>query len=98
MVEVPLSVSLCTLVYVCFFNLNNCVTYLINGLNKIFVQIIISLAVTALYIISVYAIGGKLGIEGIVLSMAASYAVMSAVHMYQCYLLIGNKANGIWNK
>ena len=98
MVEVPLSVSLCTLVYVCFFNLNNCVTYLINGLNKIFVQIIISLAVTALYIISVYAIGGKLGIEGIVLSMAASYAVMSAVHLYQCYLLIGNKANGIWNK
>lgn len=98
MVEVPLSVSLCTLVYVCFFNLNNCVTYLINGLNKIFVQIIISLAATALYIISVYAIGGKLGIEGIVLSMAASYAVMSAVHLYQCYLLIGNKANGIWNK
>lgn len=98
MVNVPLSVSASTLIYVCFFNLNNCATYLINGLNKIFVQIIISLAVTALYIISVYAIGGKLGIEGIVLSMAASYAVMSAVHLYQCYLLIGNKANGIWNK
>lgn len=98
MVEVPLSVSASTLAYVCFFNLNNCATYLINGLNKIFVQIIISLAVTALYIITVLAFGGKLGVEGIVLSMAASYAVMSVVHLYQCRKLINGKADGIWNK
>lgn len=98
MVNVPLSVSASTLVYVCFFNLNNCATYLINGLNKIFAQIIISLAVTALYIITVLAFGGKLGVEGIVLSMAASYAVMSVVHLYQCRKLINGKADGIWNK
>lgn len=98
MVDVPFSVSASTLVYVCFFNLNNCVTYLINGLNKIFVQIIISLVVTALYIIIVLAVGGKLGVEGIVLSMAASYAVMSCVHLYQCHLLINGKAKGCWNK
>lgn len=98
MVEVPLSVSASTLAYICFFNLNNCATFLINGLNKIFVQIIISLAVTALYIITVLAVGGSLGVEGIVLSMAASYALMSAVHLYQCRLLINGKAKGIWNK
>lgn len=34
MVNVPLSVSASTLIYVCFFNLNNCATYLINGLNN----------------------------------------------------------------
>lgn len=98
MVNVPLSVSASTLIYVCFFNLNNCATYLINGLNKIFVQIIISLAVTTLYIITVLALGRKLGVEGIVLSMAASYAVMSVVHLYQCRKLINGKADGIWNK
>lgn len=98
MVNVPLSVSASTLIYVCFFNLNNCATYLINGLNKIFVQIIISLAVTTLYIITVLAFGRKLGVEGIVLSMAASYAVMSVVHLYQCRKLINSKADGIWNK
>ena len=96
--NVPLSVSASTLIYVCFFNLNNCATYLINGLNKIFVQIIISLAVTTLYIITVLAFGRKLGVEGIVLSMAASYAVMSVVHLYQCRKLINGKADGIWNK
>ena len=93
MVNVPLSVSASTLIYVCFFNLNNCATYLINGLNKIFVQIIISLAVTTLYIITVLAFGRKLGVEGIVLSMAASYAVMSVVHLYQCRKLINGKAD-----
>lgn len=98
MVNVPLSVSASTLIYVCFFNLNNCATYLINGLNKIFVQIIISLAVTTLYIITVLAFGRKLGVEGIVLSMAASYAVMSVVHLYQCRKLINGKADGTWNK
>lgn len=98
MVNVPLSVSASTLIYVCFFNLNNCATYLINGLNKIFVQIIISLAVTTLYIITVLAFGRKLGVEGIVLSMAASYAVMSVVHLYLCRKLINGKADGIWNK
>lgn len=98
MVNVPLSVSASTLIYVCFFNLNNCATYLINGLNKIFVQIITSLAVTTLYIITVLAFGRKLGVEGIVLSMAASYAVMSVVHLYQCRKLINGKADGIWNK
>lgn len=98
MVNVPLSVSASTLIYVCFFNLNNCATYLINGLNKIFVQIIISLAVTTLYIITVLAFGRKLGVEGIALSMAASYAVMSVVHLYQCRKLINGKADGIWNK
>lgn len=97
-VIVPFTVSLCTLIYVCFFNLNNCVTYLINGLNKIRIQIITSLVFTALYIVAVLLLGKQLGIEGVVLSMAGSYACMSIIHLYQCRLLIKEKANGIWNK
>lgn len=97
-VEVPFSVSLCTLVYVCFFNLNNCVTYLVNGLNKIRVQIITSFVFTVLYIIVVFLLGKQLGIEGVVYSMAGSYACMALIHLYQCRLLINNKAKGIWNK
>ncbi len=97
-VIVPFTVSLSTLIYVCFFNLNNCVTYLINGLNKIRIQIITSLAFTALYIGIILLLGKKLGIEGVVLSMAGSYACMSLIHLYQCRLLIKEKAKGIWNK
>lgn len=97
-VIVPFTVSLSTLIYVCFFNLNNCVTYLINGLNKIRVQIITSLVFTALYIGIALFLGKKLGIEGVVLSMAGSYACMSLIHLYQCRLLIKEKAKKIWNK
>lgn len=97
-VIVPFIVSLSTLIYVSFFNLNNCVTYLINGLNKIRVQIITSLVFTALYIGIALFLGKELGIEGVVLSMAGSYACMSLIHLYQCRLLIKEKAKKIWNK
>lgn len=97
-VSIPFSVSLSVLLYVCMFNLNNCVTFLINGLNKIRVQIITSLVFTALYIILVINIGPRLGTEGISLSMAFCYALMSMIHLYQCRLLIHQKAKGIWNR
>lgn len=97
-VSVPLSVSASVLFYISMFNFNNCVTYLLNGLNKIRVQIITSVVVTAAYLIVVYVFGSKFGIVGVVLSMAFSYAIMAIIHIYQCRLLIGQKAKGIWNK
>lgn len=97
-VHIPFSVSLCVLAYICFFNLNNCVTYLLNGLNKIHIQIITSIATTVLFLGIVYTLKGRFGIEGIVLSMALCYTLMSVVHIYQCKLILSNKATGIWNK
>lgn len=97
-VEVPFCVSLCTVVYVCMFNFNNCVTYLLNGLNKIRVQMITSVATTLIFVLLIYAIRGSLGIEGIVTSMALCYTLMGIIHLYQCRLLTNGKAKGIWNK
>ena len=97
-VTVPFSVSLSVLGYITFFNLNNCVTMLINGLNKIAVQIVTSVIGTAVFLMAVMILGPQLGIEGVVGCMAASYAGMAAVHLYQCHLLINQKATGIWNR
>lgn len=97
-VQIPFVVSASILGYVCMFNMNNCVTYLINGLNKIRVQIITSVIVTVIYLIVVFFIRGDYGIIGISLSMMLAYLIMAAVHLYQCYLLANNKAKGIWNK
>lgn len=97
-VTVPFSVSLSVLSYITFFNLNNCVTMLINGLNKITVQIITSVLFTILFLVAVSLLGPRLGIEGVVGCMAASYAAMALVHLYQCYLLTNQKATGIWNR
>jgi len=98
-VEIPLGVSVSVLAYVCMFNFNNCVTYLINGLNKIKVQIITSVVGTAVYLVSVCLfLKGDYGIYGISLSMCAVYLLMSLVHLYQCRLLANNRAHGIWNE
>lgn len=97
-VIVPMSISACVLIYISMFNLNNCVTYLLNGLNKIRVQIYTSVAFTVIFLIAVTLVGKAHGVTGIVLCMSASYGLMSIIHLYQCRLLIDGKAKGIWNK
>lgn len=97
-VTIPLSVSAAVLTFITFFNLNNCVTYLLNGLNTIRVQILTSIFCTVAYLIAIVIYGRIWGIEGIVLSMAICYALMSLIHLYQCRLIICQKATGIWKK
>lgn len=97
-VTVPFEVSVCVMAYICVFNLNNCVTYLINGLNKIRVEIITSVATTIFYLIAVFFVKGNYGIIGISVCMIIAYLLMDIVHFYQCYLFINNKATGVWNR
>lgn len=97
-VMVPFEVSLCVMLYICVYNLNNCLTYLINGLNKIRVEILTSVVATMLYLVAVFLVKGSYGIIGISVCMICAYIFMVAIHFYQCYLLVNNKATGIWNK
>lgn len=97
-VVVPFSVSVGVLFFMCFFNLNNCVTYLLNGLNKIRVQIYTSVIFTALFLMVMFLGGDRLDIVAISVCMAVSYLCMSLVHLYQCKLLVNSKAKGVWNK
>jgi len=97
-VHIPYSISLAVILYVLTFNFNNCVTYLLNGLNTIFVQIITSIFFTAIYIGIVVVKGNELSVEGIVYCMAISYCSMAMIHLYQCRLLISGKATGVWKK
>lgn len=97
-VYVPVGVSACVLLYVCSFNFNNCVTYLLNGLNKIRVQIYTSIGFTVLFLMVMGVFGRKFGIEAITICMAVSYFCMGLIHFYQCKLLVLGKAKGVWNK
>jgi len=97
-VIIPISTSACTLIYISMFNLNNCATYLLNGLNKIRVQIYTSILFTTIFLIGMILWGKHYGINGIVLCMATSYGLMSVIHLYQCRLLIKGNATGTWNK
>lgn len=97
-VHVPFMVSLSVFLYISFFNLNNCVTYLLNGLNKIYIQIITSITATFIYLTIMFVWGKNMNIQEIVFYMSAAYGTMTAIHFYQCRKLIKQKATGIWNK
>ena len=97
-VHVPFMVSLSVFLYISFFNLNNCVTYLLNGLNKIYIQIITSITATFIYLTIMFVWGNNMNIQEIVFYMSAAYGAMTAIHFYQCRKLISQKATGIWNK
>jgi O-antigen/teichoic acid export membrane protein len=97
-VYVPLKISICVLAYVSMFNLNSCLTCLLNGLNTIRVQLYTSVAATALYLVLVKFVGPRYGAVGIALAMALCYLLMSLVHLYQCRLIINGKAKGVWLK
>lgn len=97
-VHVPFMVSLSVFLYISFFNLNNCVTYLLNGLNKIYIQIITSITATFIYLTIMFVWGKNMNIQEIVFYMSVAYGAMTAIHFYQCRKLINQKATGIWNK
>lgn len=97
-VNIEWTLSVSTLFYVCMYNLNNCVTFLINGVNKIYIQIISSIVCTLIYVIAVELLKGKFGPEGIVMCMGITYLIMACIHFFQCKLIINRKATGIWNK
>ncbi len=97
-VHIPFTVSLCVLLFICSFNFNNCVTYLLNGVNKIRIQICTSFIFTVLFLLAMVIWQKDLNIEGISICMTISYFIMSSIHFYQCNLLINKKAKGIWNK
>ncbi len=97
-VEVPFSVSLSVLLYISAYNLNSGITYLLNGLNTIRIQITTAVLGAVLFLSSVSFVGRRYGIEGITLTMATLYTLMSIIHYYQCRLLIQQRATGIWAK
>jgi len=97
-VVIPFGVSASVLAYISMFNLNNCATSLLNGLNIIRVQIYTSFLFTAFFLIVIILLGKYFGFIGIISSMAISYGLMSMIHLYQCRLLITQKAKGIWKK
>lgn len=95
-VTVPFVLSAAVCIYLCLFNFNNCVTYLLNGLNIVRVQLITSVLVTLLYFVLVYIFAPRYGVIGISLSMSVCYFIQGAIHLYQCRLIITQHARGIW--
>lgn len=97
-VDVPFGLSAVVFVYVSLFNFANASTYLLNGLSILRIQILTSIIIAALYLMTVIIFGARLGSIGIIAVISASYLVMGIIFSYQCHLIINYKAFGIWSK
>lgn len=97
-VNISWTLSLMVFLYISMYNLNNCMTFLLNGLNKIRVQIFTSIIITAFYLFIVNILGLRYKVYGVIGSITLCYLIMAIIHYYQCRLLIKGKAKGIWNK
>lgn len=96
-VEIPWTYSVCVLLYILLFNANNCVTYLLNGLNTIRVQLITSVTMSAVFLGGIYFAAPHYGVVGISLCMSASYAVMLLVHSCQAWMIVKRNEKRILN-
>ena len=96
--DIPFSVSFSIFVYFCFLNLSNCASYLLNGLNIIYVQLLSSIFVTILYLLIVFPMGGYFYIEGVSWSMTLSFVILSLIRFYQVKKVFNGTASGCWLK
>ena len=72
--------------------------YIINGIGKIYLQIVLTSIIAIVYIPTTLFFCSKLGLKGIVLSMIF-FSSINAIWSYLQYKkLISNSALGIWNK
>jgi O-antigen/teichoic acid export membrane protein len=95
---IPFGVSFSVFAYFCFLNLNSCASYLLNGLNIIYIQLISSIFVTILYLLIVFPMGKYFYIEGVSWSMCLCFVILSFVRLLQVKKVLNGSASGYWLK
>lgn len=97
-VNVPKSLSICVALYMLFQACGNVYMYIINGIGKIRLQMIVYV-IFALISIPFIQLGcKKWGIEGALIIPIVVYIAQAIIGRIQLYKIIGGKANGIWFK
>ncbi len=96
--SIPMGVTISIFAYFCFLNLSNCASYLLNGLNIIFIQLISSILVTVFYLLIVFPMGKSFNIEGVSWSMCICFVILSFIRFYQVIKILKGSAKGLWIK
>ncbi|WP_338868969.1 oligosaccharide flippase family protein [Spirosoma sp. SC4-14] len=97
-VHIPFSVSLAMGIYVLAFTRFNLFIYLINGIGKIKLQLIVYMMLCAIYIPMVILLCKWKGLEGVIWGNILISLIHACISQIQIEKLINNKANSIWNK
>jgi O-antigen/teichoic acid export membrane protein len=87
-----------TLVYFIFNMLYASYGYILNGIGKIKLQMVVTSIVAILYIPLAIALSKRYGVEGVLISMIFVFIINSTWSRLQYGKIISGTATGIWNK
>ena len=97
-IEVPLSISIVTAIYVILNAWGGIFSHFLNGVGKIKLQLYFGGLSALINIPLSIFLGKNLGIYGVLLSTSILAAISAIWSPIQYVKLINNKATGIWNK
>ncbi len=97
-VSVPLSLSICMTVYVLANLWHMLHVYILNGIGKIRLQLILVTVSALLNIPMAIFLGKNFGLVGIVGANAIFFVCLGITYSVQCERIIQGNATGIWNK
>lgn len=97
-IHIPFSLSLSMAIYVFLQTSGGLYMYLINGIGKVRLQLIVYLLFAVIAIPIMYISCIKWGINGILIVPSIVFFVQSIIGRIQVKKIISNKANKIWNK
>lgn len=97
-VNIPFSLSVSMAIYVLFQTGGELYMYLINGIGKVHLQLIIYLSFAGIATPVMYILCVKWGITGILIVPSVVFFVQSLIGRIQIRKIIFNKADKIWNK
>jgi O-antigen/teichoic acid export membrane protein len=99
-VVVPDMLSIAMAIYVLFFTFNMIFNFFINGVGKIRIQMVLSIASIFINIpLSIIFVKFfDLGLSGVIIATTISVAASAVLYPIQYVKIINSKAKGIWNK
>lgn len=97
-VKIPFALSAIMGVYVFIIVCSLTYSNFLNGLGKLKIQTINTVTVALLFLPLCYLLGSKWGIIGVVSGMCLLNLSGLVLNVIQFYIVINNKAKGIWNK
>lgn len=86
------------LLYFVFFSMYGCYGFILNGMGKLKLQIIVTSILALLYIPTSYYCGKLLGLNGVLLIFLTNQFINSCWSRIQYKKIVTNTARGIWNE
>lgn len=97
-VDVPLSLSLAMFFYVVIYMWQTLHVFLLNGINKLRLQLVVNVIFALANIPLGIVLGKKFGLAGVVTANTLEFVVMGIVFSIQCEKIMNNTATKIWNR